>query len=237
MKTPPLFLKSIVLLFWSVFILAGCTKDEQNTTNHLPVARYSLDVTRGDVNTVFTFDASTVTDNEDPVSALEVRWDWENDGIFDTEFSTNKIASRRYTSTGLYFPLLQVRDTKGMTDSTKSMLLVVTDLENNPPVRPIYSTPPDYQTYMELDVIFKWTCSDPEGDDLSFDLWVGRSRATLVPVKTGITDFEIENGIMVYHTTYTFLDYSREYHWMIFARDNTGNYTAGHIWRFTTRPE
>jgi PKD repeat protein len=230
-------LKTIIILGLSAGLLAGCGKDEQNTNNHLPVARFTLDITRGDVNTTFNFDASSVTDEEDPASSLEVRWDWENDGIFDTEFSTTKIATHRYTTPGLYFPLLQVRDTKAMTDSTTNMLTVVTNLDNLPPNRPIYSTPPDYQTYMELEVVFKWTCSDPEDDDLSFDLWVGRSRATLAPVKTGITDYSIENGNIIYQTTYNFLDYSREYHWRIFARDSAGNYTAGHIWRFTTRPK
>lgn len=227
----------VIFLLSSGFIfLTGCGKDEQNTSNQLPVARYTLDKTRGNTATEFTFDASAVSDLEDPVSTLEIRWDWENDGIFDTDFSTNKIATYQYPAAGLYFPLLQVRDTKSMTDSTKKMLVVVHDLNNLPPDKPIYRTPPDYQDYMELDVIFKWTCTDPENDPLTFELWVGRSMAGLEPVQTGLSDFEMVDGVKWYHTTFTMAEYSREYHWRIFARDAAGNYTAGNFWRFTTRP-
>ena len=236
MKTSYNSIKGIFLLSLALIFLSGCGKDEQNTSNHIPVARFTLDKTRGNTGTEFNFDATEVSDNEDPASVLEVRWDWENDGIYDTEFSTIKTASYSYPAAGLYFPLLQVRDTKSMTDSTRKMLVVVHDLNNLPPSQPIYMTPPDYQDYMELDVIFKWTCTDPEGDPLTFELWVGRTRATLQRVQTGLSEFEMIEGVKVYHTTFTLQQYSREYHWRIFARDIAGNYTPGNYWRFTTRP-
>ncbi|GAB1403843.1 hypothetical protein MASR1M74_10210 [Lentimicrobium sp.] len=237
MMTFKSFNRLIFTIILCAGLFSGCGKDEQNTKNHVPAARFTVDASRGDVNTIFNFDASAVTDEEDATSVLEVRWDWENDGIYDTEFTAVKTASHRYTTPGLYFPLLQVRDTRFMTDSTTKMLNVVIDIGNRPPTLPLYITPPDYQTYMEPEVIFKWTCTDPEDDELVFDLWVGRSRATLSPIQTGISDYTIVDGKKVYQTQHTFTKFSHQYHWRIFARDTAGNYTAGHIWRFTTRPE
>ena len=45
---------------------------------------------------VFNFDASGVVDGEDATSALQVRWDFEDDGVFDTSFSTTKTTSHDY---------------------------------------------------------------------------------------------------------------------------------------------
>jgi hypothetical protein len=229
--------QKILLFAMSAFIFAACGKDEQNTTNHLPVANYTVNTYRGDVNTVFQFDASLVSDLEDPTDVLEIRWDMNNSGVYDTPFSTVKFATHQYSQSGLYFPLMQVRDTKGMTDSIRKMVVVVTDLNNQPPELPIYLTPPNWQTWMEPTIIFKWTCSDPENDPLSFDLWIGRSLESMQPVQTGITTSEIVGQNTVFNTTISGFGLNRTFYWQVFARDIAGNYTPGHIWRFTTRPE
>jgi hypothetical protein len=90
---------------------------------------------------------------------------------------------------------------------------------------------------MEPEVIFKWTCSDPENDEITFDLWTGRSAEAMFPAATGITEFSMENGQKVYQTTRAGFELKKTYYWQIYARDVAGNYTPGHIWRFTTRPE
>lgn len=214
-----------------------CGKDETNTMNHLPVATFTVTPERGEITTEFIFDASSVYDEEDATGVLQVRWDWDNDGIFDTGFSTEKTVSHRYSSPGLYFPAMQVRDTKGLTDSIKRIVVVVSDLSNKPPNMPIYITPPNWQTWMEPTVIFKWTCSDPDGDDLTFDIYTGLSMQAMKRTKTGINQSTIENGLVVYSDSISGFELKKTYFWQIFARDPAGNYTPGHVWRFTTRPE
>ena len=44
---------------------------------------------------VFNFDASGVSDGEDAATALQVRWDFEDDGIWDTGYSTTKDGLQR----------------------------------------------------------------------------------------------------------------------------------------------
>ncbi len=130
-----------------------------------------------------------------------------------------------------------VCDTKGMKDSVRHMIVVVSDLSNLPPSMPTYITPPNWQSWMEPEVIFKWTCSDPENDSLTFDLWTGRSTEAMLPATTGITEFNMEDGQKVFQTTYAGFELKKTYYWQIFAKDVAGNYTAGPVWRFTTRPE
>jgi hypothetical protein len=124
-----------------------------------------------------------------------------------------------------------------MVDSIKKMVVVVLDLSNQPPNDPINISPPNWESWMEPSAILKWKCTDTDDQVLNFDLWLGKTEASMKSVQTGITDFEIDNNIRVYRTTITGLDLNQTYFWRVYARDPAGNYTPGHIWRFTTRPE
>jgi hypothetical protein len=52
-----------------------------------PVPAFTTDPTRGRAGAPFTFDASASRDDLTPPGALVVRWDFQNDGVWDTEFS------------------------------------------------------------------------------------------------------------------------------------------------------
>lgn len=230
-----LILLAVPAILFLLFV-SGCSKDGENRQNHLPKATYTFTPNRGDVNSVILFNADSVSDYEDPTSALEVRWDWTNDKTFDTEYSTIKTATHQFDAVGIYFPLLEVIDKEGMTDTIKRMVVIVSDLSNQPPDMPLYVTPPDWQTWMDREVVFKWTCTDPENDPLVFDIWVGQSRTALNIAKSGINTFNLENGVEVYETTLSGFRFDKDYFWMIGAKDVVGNYTVGSIYKFTTRP-
>ncbi|MGE5557340.1 MAG: hypothetical protein ACM3WV_01870 [Bacillota bacterium] len=65
--------------------------------------------------TLFTFDASGCKDDKDSPAKLQVRWDWENDGTWDTGFTTVKTATHAYKDEGARIVALQVKDTAGNT--------------------------------------------------------------------------------------------------------------------------
>jgi|GEM_PF-668606 len=233
---------AIRTLRFTAIILAGflvspsCTKESPNTENHLPKAKFTLTPDRGAITTVFNFNADSVSDFEDPSSLLEVRWDWNHDKIFDTEFTTEKSATHAYNAVGVYFPLMEVRDTKGMTDTVKNLVVVVSDTNNRPPDEPIYITPPEWQTWMDQTIIFKWTCNDFDNDPVQFDIWIGTSREFLSIWQGGITDFNLVDGVKQFEITLAGFKFNCDYYWQIGARDPAGNYTMGKIWKFTTRP-
>ncbi len=64
-----------------------------------------------------TFDASAVADPDDPTETLAVRWDWENDGEWDTGWSTTKTATHAYSTAGAREVAMQVRDPRLLNDS------------------------------------------------------------------------------------------------------------------------
>jgi hypothetical protein len=230
------FLKAAFVLSIVVFVFS-CAKKEENAENHFPKAKYAVTPARGDVSTVFAFDADSVSDNEDPKSSLEVRWDWDNDGVWDTEFTTEKTAEFQYGVVGHYRPKLEVRDTKNLTDTIKQLVVIVSDLANQPPSMPIYFEPLDYQKYVLTETTkFRWSCTDPEDDALAFDLWLGRSSESLRLIRSDITKSDSISGQLFYvDTLYNVLQPNTEYFWQIAAKDPVGNYVPGRIWRFSTK--
>ena len=78
-----------------------------------PRARFVHSPERARVNEPVSFDASSSTDS-DPNAGLEVRWDWEDDGTWDSPWSTMKTAQHAYASAGTYTVRLQARDLAGL---------------------------------------------------------------------------------------------------------------------------
>jgi Leucine-rich repeat (LRR) protein len=97
--------------------LTNTTTLTVSVSNSAPTALFTTDPTTGTIDTVFDFDASSSTDSEDETSVLEVRWDWENDGTYDTNYSTTKTATHQYSSVGTYIVKLEVKDSGGLTNS------------------------------------------------------------------------------------------------------------------------
>jgi parallel beta-helix repeat protein len=82
--------------------------------NTPPVVVLSVSPEQGPVDTDFTFDASQSWDAEDSADLLQVRWDWEDDGTFDTGWSTEKITTHVYSAAGSYSPTVEVMDSGGL---------------------------------------------------------------------------------------------------------------------------
>ena len=60
-------------------------------------------------NLTLRFDAGGSMDPLSPNRTLEVRWDFEGDGVWDTGWSTERVATHRYAEAGTYTVRLEVR--------------------------------------------------------------------------------------------------------------------------------
>ncbi|HZL84357.1 MAG TPA: hypothetical protein VFD07_03160 [Candidatus Krumholzibacteria bacterium] len=116
--------RSLALCLW--LMVLAC--DDQSTAPTGPTAAFTVTPRVGWTTTEFLFDASTSSDPNHAVSKLEVRWDWESDGVWDTPWTTDKAATHRYTLTrsgtvlsvseGWPIIRLEVRDPSEQTDET-----------------------------------------------------------------------------------------------------------------------
>jgi len=84
--------------------------------NTAPDADLGADANAATVGVNFNFDASASTDAETPGS-LEARWDWENDGEWNTDFGPTLTANHAYTTAGDHVVRAEVRDAEGLTDA------------------------------------------------------------------------------------------------------------------------
>jgi hypothetical protein len=128
-------LPSLVLASWA--LLAGCSADETKPAapaNDAPTACFQALPPVGTTETLFTLDASCSSDRQDSTGALLVRWDWENDGVWDTDWTRTKLASHRYPTWGPAVVRVEVRDTGGLSATAQDSVDVAIDyLGQTPP--------------------------------------------------------------------------------------------------------
>ncbi len=91
------------------------------------------------------------------------------------------------------------------------------------PEVPSAPTPADGGTLDSLAIELSWTCSDPDGDPLTYDIYLDTSSTPEVLIASIDT------------TSYTpiGLRYNSTYYWQIVATDTTGLETEGPIWSFS----
>ena len=95
-----------------------------NGTNTWPTARVRVETADADVYTPITFDATGVSDREDSSDLLQVRWDFDRDGRWDTNWSREKIVAHIYPAPGPHSVLLEVRDSGGLLSSAAVIVQV-----------------------------------------------------------------------------------------------------------------
>jgi len=92
-----------------------------------PKAMLTVEPSVGDLYTIFKFDGSESYDARDPSSVLQIRWDWNSDGLWDTQYATRKIEYRIFEDTGIKRVTMEVKDLDGYTDQAE---VTVDVLEN-----------------------------------------------------------------------------------------------------------
>jgi PKD repeat protein len=94
--------------------------------DHSPESSFTVDPLTGDSSTDFVFNASSSSDIETPTDDLMVRWDFDNDGTWDTDWSTWKLTNHTFSAPGTYTIVLEVKDASGLTNTT-TLDVVVTE--------------------------------------------------------------------------------------------------------------
>lgn len=105
-------------------IFTTCKKEESDLPNTAPKAFFIVSPWTGSTTTHFYFDASFSTDEQDDDSLLQVRWDWENNETWDTDWAIEKQITHQFESEGKFTIKLAVKDLKGMTHSVTQDVIV-----------------------------------------------------------------------------------------------------------------
>ena len=98
---------------------------------------------------------------------------------------------------------------------------------NQPPEPPSSPNPENGAGNQSIEIDLSWTCIDPEGDPLTYDIYFG-TETTPPLVNTGQTETTYDLETLANNT---------EYFWKIVAHDDHNNTTEGTVWSFITEPE
>ena len=98
---------------------------------------------------------------------------------------------------------------------------------NQPPEPPSSPIPADGSENQSIEYNVSWTCTDPEGDTLTYDIYFGIAVSPPL-VATGRIETTYNPGILEINT---------EYFWKIVVHDNFYNTTEGTVWSFITQTE
>lgn len=136
----------------------------------------------------------------------------------------------QYDTTGLslsyettYFWNVSVTD--GISIVESDVFHFTTAAANSPPEEPHSPTPSHEDTEISLAPTLGWSCTDPDGDDVSFDVYMQDSS----PPNTKIADNQSATLLNVGGLTGEVT-----YYWRVVAWDSNGAKTTGPIWEFTT---
>lgn len=95
---------------------------------------------------------------------------------------------------------------------------------NDPPSTPSDPNPPNAAINQLVNLTLSWSCSDPDGDPLTYDVYFGTSNnPALVSANQSSTNYN--PGQLIDNTTY---------YWKIVAMDNEGHSTSSPVWNFST---
>jgi PKD repeat protein len=133
--------------------------------NRRPNATFTFSPENVSVGEVVTFDAS---ESDDPDGdSLEYEWDFDTDGIPETD-ATGRIVTHRYNSSGTFQVTLQVRDGKQGGWAYAQDNVEVDEEPNDPPIA---NAGNDAEVQVGVQLTFRGTATDPDGDNITLYMW------------------------------------------------------------------
>ncbi len=118
---------------------------------------------------------------------------------------------------------LILTDSEGLTD-TQDITITLNPV-NDPPAQPFGETPSDGATGVSINADLGWSCTDPEGDALTYDVYFGTANPPATIIANDQSGTTCDPGLLQYSTTY---------YWRVDATDANGATTQGTVWSFTT---
>jgi hypothetical protein len=123
-----------------------------------------------------------------------------------------------------YYWKIVAKDQQG--GSTTGPIWEFTTRDNSPPNSPSDPDPENGETGVSINTCIGWTSNDPDGDDVTYDVYFGKHGEDILLVSSNQSKKNYCPGDL--------LDFETQYDWKIIAWDEYGYSTVGDTWYFTT---
>ena len=207
----------IALLVLSIILILSCDKTTE-PDNEAP----KVEITTPENNEQFALGDTILIEAEAN----------DNKGIKKVEFYIDDVLSStddhepyeyqwipeqaKYSIHSLYVKAI---DTSNNSTISEEITVILTES----PYPPSNPSPVNNAVLYSTDITLSWSCSDPEGDSLTYDVYFGEN-----PDPSLISEGQQD-------TTYVPVNIELEttYYWKIVAKDEYGNLAVGDIWQFS----
>ena len=102
-----------------VLVFVACDKG-----NLPPMAKLTAFPSFGDSTLLFEFNAGESEDDRSFSISLQYRWDFNEDGVWDTEFTKSSAITHRFIHPGIYSVAVEVRDIDGLSATARDTVTV-----------------------------------------------------------------------------------------------------------------
>jgi PKD domain-containing protein len=215
------FLCFLIILFSFLLITSGCEEGVDNSPvyagNRSPVISSitASDSTLDAGGTTILTCIATDAENDD----LTYLWS-STSGSFPEGTTGFSVQWTAPNSTGTYDISVEVSDNNNSDEDAITIIV-----ENSPPDTPSMPSPPDGATEIaSTGSTLQWTCSDLNGDALTYEVCFGTSST---PPNLGTVSSQIYDPGT--------LDAATTYYWKIVADDGAAT-NSSPVWSFTTEP-
>jgi uncharacterized protein (TIGR02145 family) len=99
------------------------------------------------------------------------------------------------------------------------------DINNSPPGIPLNPSPYNGEQHISTYVKLSWSCNDPDGDQLSYNVYLDTNDPPTTKISSNTVDTTIWKSVFKEGATYF---------WRVVANGNHGDSTMGPVWSFTT---
>jgi len=214
-----IFLAFIVVS--AMMVLQGCSKSD-NTVITVYKAAVIANPTPA-VNAVVTLSGTTYT----------LKWEGTS-STWDVYLGTTKspglakagVTGNSYTFTtavgGQFWWYISTKDANGVVSISPTWTFYI----NSAPTVPVLTAPADAAVNFSVTGALTWTGSDPEGDALTYDVYLGTTSTPGV-VASGVATATYSPTLVA----------STKYYWKVVAKDSHGYTTSSVVHSFTTGVE
>ncbi len=132
-------------------------------------------------------------------------------------------ASYTWHTPGYYLVKAHSKDIHDQQSTWSSPLSV--EMQNQAPAQPTSPSPQNGATNVQISVNLTWTGTDPDGDPLTYDVYMSTINPPLKLIDNQSSS-SFHPGTLSYQTTY---------YWKIDAWDSFGGSSSSPVWSFTTK--
>ena len=149
----------------NVSVLAGESTNVDIVLNRLaPTPCFEITPDSGTTTTTITFDASCSTDPQDSSDELQVRWDFDGDGVYDTPYSTDKTTTHQYNSAGIKAVTLSVLNIAGLSaEIPQSINIDAAEIHTITNIQISPSSPATLDADERVNVTFNYSTTEETG--------------------------------------------------------------------------